>query len=124
MRVDGYNILKHTYLFGEYHKVSISRYEQIDHIDGNKLNNQINNLRIVNIYQNNQNRKKRRDNSSGYTGVYKLKSGKYTAEITAYGNKKRLGTFESIEDAKNAREIEMKKLNENFGCLFRLNDQS
>lgn len=41
----------------------------IDHKDKNKLNNQLSNLRIVNSTQSNQNNVKRKDNTSGVTGV-------------------------------------------------------
>lgn len=41
----------------------------VDHIDGNSLNNKIENLRPVTINQNNQNRKKPKNNSSGVKGI-------------------------------------------------------
>lgn len=42
---------------------------EIDHIDGNKDNNTISNLRVVDRRLNNRNRKKRSDNTSGVTGI-------------------------------------------------------
>jgi hypothetical protein len=42
---------------------------EIDHIDGNRLNNHISNLRLVDRKLNNRNRKKRSDNTSGITGI-------------------------------------------------------
>ncbi len=41
----------------------------VDHIDGNSLNNKIENLRIVTKEKNARNLKKRKDNKSGVTGV-------------------------------------------------------
>lgn len=41
----------------------------VDHIDGNSLNNKIENLRIVTRDKNARNLKKRKDNKSGVTGV-------------------------------------------------------
>ena len=41
----------------------------VDHIDGNSLNNKIENLRIVTKEKNARNLKKRQDNKSGVTGV-------------------------------------------------------
>lgn len=42
----------------------------IDHIDGNRSNNKIGNLRVVDHVRNARNRKKSDKNSSGFTGVY------------------------------------------------------
>jgi hypothetical protein len=41
----------------------------IDHIDGNGLNNSVDNLRLVSSAVNQRNKKQRSDNSSGVTGV-------------------------------------------------------
>lgn len=42
---------------------------EIDHIDGNRLNNKIENLRLVDRQINSKNRCKRSDNTSGVTGI-------------------------------------------------------
>jgi len=42
---------------------------EIDHVDGNRANNKLNNLRLANSNQNKYNTKVRNDNSSGYKGV-------------------------------------------------------
>ena len=60
---------------------------QIDHIDGNGLNNRIENLRLVTPSQNNRNQHKlNARNTSGITGVYRNQSG-WTAEI--YNNERK-----------------------------------
>ena len=43
---------------------------QIDHIDGNRENNVISNLRLVSHGDNMKNQRKRSDNTSGITGVH------------------------------------------------------
>lgn len=48
-------------------------------------------------------RKKRADNTSGYTGVYITKSGKFKASITFKKKRYHLGTFDTLEDALKAR---------------------
>ena len=69
---------------------------QIDHIDGNKCNNSFRNLREANFNQNSFNRPKQSNNTSGYKGVsWHDKANKWTAEIKAYGVKRRLGLFKS-----------------------------
>lgn len=47
----------------------LSRYEEIDHIDGNVKNNLFKNLRKVTHAINCRNRRKRVDNKSGYSGI-------------------------------------------------------
>lgn len=42
---------------------------ELDHINGNRADNSISNLRIVDRRLNNRNRKKRSDNTSGITGI-------------------------------------------------------
>lgn len=48
---------------------------EIDHIDGNKDNNRIDNLRSVTSKQNARNRKLKTGNRTGYSGVYTNKQG-------------------------------------------------
>ena len=47
---------------------------QVDHINHNGLDNQRRNLRIVTAFQNAQNARRRKDNLSGYKGVFYFKS--------------------------------------------------
>jgi hypothetical protein len=106
--IDGKKILAHRlawiYVYGELPKY------QIDHIDGNKQNNSIQNLRDVNQFINQQNRNKARiDNSSGFMGV--KKSGKkYIATIKANKQRFYLGTFDAAEKAFEAYKTAKEKL--------------
>lgn len=76
---------------------------QVDHIDGDGLNNRRSNLRIVTAAQNAQNGKFRRNNKSGIKGVYWHKSkGKWDASITVNRKLIHLGQFAKIEDAASA----------------------
>jgi hypothetical protein len=73
--------------------------QQIDHIDGNKQNNAISNLRDVNQTLNQQNRTKaRKDSSSGLMGVTKEGS-KYKAQIKAHKKTFYLGMFQTAQEA-------------------------
>jgi hypothetical protein len=66
--------------------------EIIDHEDRNKLNNAVNNLRIVTQQENCYNR-----NAKGYTWI--KEKGKWLAQITINGKKKHLGYFDDEESA-------------------------
>jgi hypothetical protein len=68
--------------------------QHTDHIDGNGLNNQRNNLRVCTHQQNMQNRKPRRGRTTKFKGISQEKKTKrWRAEITVDGNKTFLGCF-------------------------------
>ncbi len=72
----------------------------IDHINGNPLDNRKENLRICTRSQNTMNSGKPKTNTSGYKGVHlSKKHGSYAAAITV--NKKiiYLGSFKTAEEA-------------------------
>lgn len=78
----------------------------IDHINNNKLDNRILNLRIVTRTQNNTNRCSSSNSSSKYIGVsYDTKLHKWKARITVNRNCMYLGSFDNEEDAAKARDI-------------------
>lgn len=91
---------------------------QIDHIDGNKLNNNIENLRIVTNSENARNSKINKKNKSGVTGVsFCNKTNKWLASIRVNYIKKNLGLYKKKEDAIKARKIAEKEFlfHENHG---------
>lgn len=70
----------------------------IDHIDGNPLNNKIENLRPATKAQNCRNRGKSKTNKSGYKGVnWHKPNKKWVAKIRANDKNIHLGYFEDIE---------------------------
>jgi len=74
----------------------------IDHIDGNKQNNAINNLRVVNYRTNLQNqRKPGARNITGFLGVaFERQTRKFKASINIDGiSSKTLGRFSTAEEA-------------------------
>lgn len=81
----------------------------VDHVDGNRLNNHISNLREASFKQNSYNCK-RKTNSSPYKGVTKAKTGRYRACITADGKKEHLGYFKTPEEAARAYNSALLKL--------------
>lgn len=92
----------------------------LDHIDGDKENNNITNLREVSYKDNNKNSTLRKDNKTGYTGVT-LKGHKYVATIRDLeGVQLQLGSFSSLEEAVNARVLAENAYNyhENHGKVL------
>jgi hypothetical protein len=76
----------------------------VDHIDNNKHNNNLINLRFATSQQNNQNRSINNNNTSGTKGVgWNKKSMKWTARIKINGKSIHLGSFINKEDAINIR---------------------
>ena len=75
---------------------------QVDHINGNGLDNRKENLRLVTPTQNMYNSKKPKNNTTGFKGVDYFKSSKkFRARISVNGVRKELGLFDTaIEAAK------------------------
>ena len=77
---------------------------EIDHINGDGLDNRLANLRVVSHADNNRNQKLHKTNSTGVAGVSWSKgAGKWMARISAHGKTKYLGVFEKFDDAVVAR---------------------
>ena len=78
--------------------------EQIDHIDGDRPNNRIDNLRLATRQENNRNVGLQKNNTTGIKGVCWDKCrGKYMAHITIDGNLHNLGRFDTLTEAAAAR---------------------
>lgn len=76
---------------------------EIDHVNGNRADNRLSNIREASHSENACNSKMRSNNSSGTKGVYFNKSvGKWQSQITVDGKHTYLGLFTDIADAKNA----------------------
>src|SRR5690606_746777 len=93
--IDGVQHQAHR-LVWEYHNGLIPSYPkaEIDHINGNKLDNRIENLRVVSRPENNRNAALRTDNTSGVCGVsFEGRYGKWSARIRANGRQVYLGLY-------------------------------
>ncbi len=78
---------------------------QVDHINGNGLDNRKENLRLVTRAQNGQNRKGAPSHSAtGVRGVRadKNRPRKYRADLTVNGKRVYLGAFRTLEEAEKA----------------------
>lgn len=84
---------------------------QIDHINHIRIDNRFKNYREVPQEENQKNKSKFKNNTSGHTGIYKNRKGRWIARIYSKGKHINLGTFDSIEEAKAAREYAQNNLN-------------
>lgn len=79
---------------------------EVDHIDGDGLNNTRSNLRLATRSQNLHNGKRLKNNTSGYKGVhwvkYTLHAGKWRSRIYVGGRAIHLGVFADREEAAKA----------------------
>lgn len=76
---------------------------EVDHINGDTLDNRRSNLRAVTHAENAANRIGRHArNRSGYRGVYKNERGSWTAQTAIGGKTRYLGRYETPEEAERA----------------------
>ena len=93
----------------------------IDHIDCNRLNNHVVNLRYVNNQENQQNRGSSSNSTSKYKGVtLHKKTKKWQAQITLDGKQTHIGYYIHEKDAAKAYNDKAQELSE----YFRLNEIS
>jgi hypothetical protein len=102
----------------EMHFGKIPEKMQIDHIDRDKLNNNIGNLRLATSQQNNFNKNVRKDSSSGFKCIFWRKDkNKYRVRIKINNTEKSVGYFKTIEEAKYAYEVASKQLHGEFAYI-------
>jgi uncharacterized membrane protein len=87
-----------------FHTYGVWPTHDIDHINGDKSDNRISNLRDVPKSINIQNEKRaRKNNASGLMGVvFRKDRNKWTATVRVNGKPKRLGSFSTPEEAHQA----------------------
>lgn len=117
-RINGKPVSAHRVGFGIYHGYFPN--SDIDHINGNRSDNRIENLRAVDRSGNMKNASIPKDNTSGHIGVsWSSTRNKWCAYISSGKKRIPLGRFVNIEDAIKARkEAEIKYgHHENHGRL-------
>jgi hypothetical protein len=82
---------------------------EIDHINGDRGDNRIGNLRLATKSANMHNARAPRNNTSGAKGVWKAGT-KFTAEVCHDGTRHNLGVFPTIEEAAAAVRVKREKL--------------
>ena len=88
---------------------------QVDHVNGNRADNRVDNLRLATSSQNRWNSCKPKDNTSGLKGIcWHKKSQKWQAYIKIFDKLKHLGLFATKEEAYAARIAAEKKYHGEF----------
>ena len=101
--IDGQKYRAHRIAWLLYYKQDPGRF-QIDHIDRDRRNNKIDNLRLVTPQQNHFNKGTPSNSTSGVTGVHwRKKNKKWQAHGRLDGKRYNLGYFDSKNDAAAAR---------------------
>jgi hypothetical protein len=95
VELDGKSYKVHRIVFVYHHGYMPKR---IDHIDGNRFNNNIENLREVTASQNALNSKFRRSNTSGSKNVFfDNRSNKWRVQLRINGRSKSFGAYDNLE---------------------------
>lgn len=91
--------------------------EFVDHINGDRSDNRLANLRSVTRQENAINKRLRSDNLSGHHGVWQTNEGKWRAYIGLGGKQTIIGTYPTMEYALVARQAAERVLgfHENHG---------
>jgi len=89
--------------------------ESIDHINGIRHDNRIENLRSCTSRENNRNRKISPKNKSGVKGVYwEEERSKWCARLRTGKKRINLGRFDSLEEAKRSIKVAREKYHKEF----------
>lgn len=93
---------------------------EIDHVNGDRIDNRISNLRLVSRCENQMNVLRTKANTSGIKGVcYNKLAGKWQANIQANNERYHLGLFATKEDAGTAYSEAEEKLHGEFAANLR-----
>ncbi len=110
-RLFGRQISEHRLIFA-YHYGYLP--ETVDHIDQNKVNNRIENLRAATRGQNQLNIKKQSNNVSGYKGVSWYKNKYWRVQIRVNGTSVDVGYFDDKYDAATAYNFAISEIYKDF----------
>lgn len=104
VNTDKHPLRVHRIAWALHYGEDVARGFEIDHINGNRSDNRICNLRLATRGENNQNSKIRANNKTGVKGVHLRKdTGKYSASICVNGEVTNLGSYATLEEASAAR---------------------
>lgn len=111
-------ISMHRAVFLKHNPDKANVFHDIDHVNRNKLDNRLSNLRLATRSSNIANREANKNNKSGYKGVnfYPL-SNSWRAQIADNGKKRHIGYYATVEEAALAYNIESARIYGEFAYL-------
>lgn len=108
-KIQNKKVLLHRFILNYYGK------DDVDHINGNALDNRKINLRICSHIENMRNSKRYSNNKTGYKGVHTY-GNRFAVSIRINKKLKHLGYFDDVESASLAYENKAKEV---FGEFYR-----
>jgi len=103
VKINGKHIFAHRIAFALYYGAFPSKY--IDHINGDTLDNRIENLRECSLSNNQRNKRLNKNSTTKYTGVgFHKMSGRWRAYASDKGKQVHIGNHDDFYDAVKARE--------------------
>lgn len=111
-------VVINRYQIKKVHKLVLATFENnneqkscVDHIDNNRTNNCLFNLRYATKSENQFNRKTNNNNTSGIKGIaWNKHRNRWRAYIRINSKLQYLGDSTNIEDAQNARQLQAREL--------------
>jgi len=109
-KVNGFEMAVHSFIL-LMHGTEIPKGMCVDHINGNKQDNRIENLRVVTTSTNAMNSKKRKTNTSGHHGImWRKERSKWVVRLVVNGKTHVCGHFDDIGEAVIARDKALVRL--------------
>ena len=90
---------------------------EVDHINGDRLDNRVANLRLCTHAENARNRWGRKGRESRYVGICLYRQGAWRARIYINGKTMHLGVYPTEEEAARAYDVAARKLHGEFATL-------
>lgn len=112
LRIQNKVYLEHRLVYLMFHG-SLPRF--VDHINGNRCDNRIENLRPCTLQENQRNKKLSKANKSGYKGVsWRASAQKWRVAIRVDGRRLEIGAFKDLELAGLVADMAREKYHGNF----------
>lgn len=101
--IDGTSYLNSRLVWAWHHGDSDMGGLTIDHINKDRNDDRIDNLRLATVDTQVKNKKARVDSPFGVTGIHKRDSGNYRVVVNSNKKRKNIGTFKTFDEALAAR---------------------